>query len=248
LVNDIGVFDEHYFGKGYGEENDYSIRARANGWLLKVCDDAYVYHSQSKSYSHERRASLSRHAGEMLAEKHGTLLIEDGVRTCHHNLQMVYNQKLASNLIRLEAVKENIKKKYKDNSVAYLLPAGGIGGGSNVIVTEALALHDSGISVSIVNLESNRMGFDKFYSNLPFDVIYIQTPAEMRAIYKKFDLIIATLYRTVYWFDSLLGKEKIPVLAYYVQDYEPNFFSRDSAEFSNAFKSYSYHPSIKMFT
>ena len=32
LIDDIGLFDEELFGRGYGEENDYALRARNAGW------------------------------------------------------------------------------------------------------------------------------------------------------------------------------------------------------------------------
>src|SRR5439155_635 len=60
VINRIGLFDELTFGAGYGEENDYSIRARQAGYKLVVATDAYVYHAHSKSYSYERRHILAK--------------------------------------------------------------------------------------------------------------------------------------------------------------------------------------------
>jgi GT2 family glycosyltransferase len=47
----IGMFDEATFGLGYGEENDFSMRARAAGMTNVLCDDAYVAHHGGGSFS-----------------------------------------------------------------------------------------------------------------------------------------------------------------------------------------------------
>jgi len=36
----IGYFDEQNFGEGYGEENDYCLRANKAGWALAVADES----------------------------------------------------------------------------------------------------------------------------------------------------------------------------------------------------------------
>jgi GT2 family glycosyltransferase len=46
----LGGFDESTFGRGYGEENDFSLRARKAGWRNVLCDDAYVVHRGGQSF------------------------------------------------------------------------------------------------------------------------------------------------------------------------------------------------------
>ena len=43
-IDRVGVFDEDLFGKGYGEENDFSMRVAAAGMRNVLCDDVYVVH------------------------------------------------------------------------------------------------------------------------------------------------------------------------------------------------------------
>ncbi len=88
LQEDIGYFDEAAFGAGYGEENDYCLRAGKAGWTLAVADDTYIYHAQSRSYSHERRKQLAERAGQVLAQKHGQALIDAGVAVCRDSQAM----------------------------------------------------------------------------------------------------------------------------------------------------------------
>ena len=49
-IDRIGVFDEVLFGKGYGEENDFSMRAAQAGMRNVLCDDVYVVHLGGRSF------------------------------------------------------------------------------------------------------------------------------------------------------------------------------------------------------
>lgn len=46
----VGCFDEEHFGPGYGEENDFCMRARELGFRNVLCDDAYVVHHGGSSF------------------------------------------------------------------------------------------------------------------------------------------------------------------------------------------------------
>ena len=59
----IGDFDAATFGAGYGEENDFCLRAQAHGWRNVLCDDAYVAHVGGQSFG----ALGQRSGGENLA-------------------------------------------------------------------------------------------------------------------------------------------------------------------------------------
>lgn len=47
----IGDLDEATFGRGYGEENDWCMRASAFGYRHLLCDDAYVVHTGGASFA-----------------------------------------------------------------------------------------------------------------------------------------------------------------------------------------------------
>lgn len=49
-ISDVGLFDVEAFGKGYGEENDFSLRAAANGWRNVAACDVFVQHLGSVSF------------------------------------------------------------------------------------------------------------------------------------------------------------------------------------------------------
>lgn len=50
-LNELGLFDEETFGRGYGEENDFCRRAASHGWRNVLCDDAYVVHLGGRSFA-----------------------------------------------------------------------------------------------------------------------------------------------------------------------------------------------------
>ena len=60
LLDDIGFFDAKRFGLGYGEENDFCMRALARGWLHVADDATFVYHAGSRSFGASRAAQLRR--------------------------------------------------------------------------------------------------------------------------------------------------------------------------------------------
>lgn len=69
IINEIGLFDE-IFGKGFGEENDFTMRAKANGWLCAVANHAFVYHYESRSFGNEQREQLSAKNIEIIRERY----------------------------------------------------------------------------------------------------------------------------------------------------------------------------------
>lgn len=50
----VGLLDEVAFPRGYGEENDFCMRARDLGWRSVIDDATYVFHEGSKSFGAEK--------------------------------------------------------------------------------------------------------------------------------------------------------------------------------------------------
>ncbi len=55
-LRQIGGFDAERFGRGYGEENDFCLRAAAAGWRNVLAGDVFVFHEGAVSFSAERAA------------------------------------------------------------------------------------------------------------------------------------------------------------------------------------------------
>lgn len=244
-INDLGIFDEEHFGKGFGEENDYCLRARKKGWSLAVADDTYIFHSQSKSYSNEKRKILCEAADKFLAEKHDQSVINEGVAYCRDN------KILEGIRARIETMPKRFslltQKKFLGKSILFILPVTNAGGGGNIIINEAKSLTKFGIEVSLLNFIENKKQFEKSYPNLNLDVIYVKNELEIAEISQKYDAVIATVNFTVPWLEALSLKSA-PILGYYVQDYEPFFYTQGTKAFENAKNSYGLIPRMKIFT
>ena len=52
-LDEIGDFDEAAFGRGYGEENDWCLRASAAGWQHLLCGDLFVFHAGGASFGQD---------------------------------------------------------------------------------------------------------------------------------------------------------------------------------------------------
>jgi GT2 family glycosyltransferase/glycosyltransferase involved in cell wall biosynthesis len=50
-LEDVGPFDAKSFGTGYGEENDFSLRALERGWRNVIAGDVYVSHRGEVSFA-----------------------------------------------------------------------------------------------------------------------------------------------------------------------------------------------------
>ena len=49
-IDAIGMFDADAFGRGYGEENDWCMRASEHGYAHLLCGDVFVYHHGEVSF------------------------------------------------------------------------------------------------------------------------------------------------------------------------------------------------------
>ena len=58
-LDQVGLFDAGNFGKGYGEENDFSMRASQHGWLNLLCADTFVYHAGGVSFMSEKDSRVA---------------------------------------------------------------------------------------------------------------------------------------------------------------------------------------------
>ncbi len=248
LIDDIGYFDEVAFARGYGEENDYSLRAAKAGWQLAVADDVYVFHAQSKSYSHERRKALCDLAGAALAEKHGHEIIEQGVRACRQDDVLQGIRARAARIFERRDLIERGLAAWEGRRVLFVMPVMAAGGGANVVISEARAMIGMGVDARILNLLRIRAPFEDSYPELDVPVIYAEDETDFADIAAGFDAVIATANHTVQWLKPLVDRPQGPVIGYYIQDFEPYFYSQNSAEYRVALDSYTAIADLRCFT
>lgn len=64
---DIGLFDGENFPRGYGEENDFCMRAGYAGWEHAIADNLIIYHERSASFLGAKTALMDR-ASELVPQ------------------------------------------------------------------------------------------------------------------------------------------------------------------------------------
>lgn len=74
IIEELGLFDDKTFGKGYGEENDFCYRALDHGYTNVLCDNTFIYHKGTQSFKKENltasRAALIEEHMNLLRKKH----------------------------------------------------------------------------------------------------------------------------------------------------------------------------------
>lgn len=243
VIESIGYFDEENFGKGYGEEDDYVLRARKVGWKMALADDVYIYHAQSKSYSSEKRKQLSVRSGKILAKKHGQGIIDEGVQYCLTDRVLNGIRTKTAYLWEREKIIRQGREQFSGKRILFLLPIAKAFGGGNIIILEGMALQKMGVEVSIFNLEGHKDQFEKAYPELSIPIIYGEKE-DILKISTRFDAVVATAYHTVEWMKDL----KDVKTGYYIQDFEPRMFSKDSKEYQQALESYTLFKNLICFT
>lgn len=247
VLDQVGLFDEARFGEGYGEENDYCVRARLAGWRLAVADDAFVWHAQSRSYSHERRRALAARADRALAARHDhATLILPQVEACRDSLAMAGLRARIATAIETREVTAAARLRHEGRRIAFLLPVAAEGGGGLVVIQEARALARMGVDAALINLAPCRPGFEASYPGLDLPVHWAADPAAARALAADprlgFDAVVATAHHSFAW---LPEGPKAPIPAYYIQDFEPWFFPPGHPDHAGALLTYLIRPEIR---
>lgn len=107
IIEEIGLFDDETFGKGYGEENDFCYRALDHGYTNVLCDNTFIYHKGTQSFKKENltasRAALIDEHMQLLRKKHpiyvqktDNFLANNPLRDIHENVNLnilVHNKK-----------------------------------------------------------------------------------------------------------------------------------------------------------
>jgi GT2 family glycosyltransferase len=247
LLENVGLFDEEHFGKGYGEEDDLVLRARKSGWKMALADDVYIYHSQSKSYSSEKRHVLAERAGKILREKHGVKVITQSVHYCQ------YNRILEGIRARAQVAHQRDQfiqrgKQFAGKKILFVLPiVYSPNGGVNVIKTESVAMQAMGAQISYFHRLYHRDSFIESYPDLLSSSIFGE-PEDLNSIAKDYDLVIATYNPTVAWMKSLARVKGHPELGYYIQGFEPWMYPAGSNAYKTARDSYTAIDDMTLFT
>src|SRR6185369_3514400 len=70
LTERIGLFDEETFSRGYGEENDFCMRAAKAGYRNVLVPNLFVYHKHGESFCSSEKQELLAENYQKLVNKH----------------------------------------------------------------------------------------------------------------------------------------------------------------------------------
>lgn len=239
VLDRIGLLDEEAFPLGYGEENDYCIRAAQHGFELVIADDVFIYHAKSKSFGDERRSQLVKVGAAALREKHGHSAVEAlALRARKQEDLEASRRAFRAKLWAFQRTRCAIDPL--SIKLLFLLPVRGGGGGVHSVVQEAAAMRRLGVSANVAVRAKDHAGYIKGYPELEgIEQLLIPfTPDSLLEVARGFDVVVATAYTAVQLLEriGLAYPEILP--AYYVQDYEPLFFAEGSREYEQALASY----------
>jgi GT2 family glycosyltransferase/glycosyltransferase involved in cell wall biosynthesis len=248
VIDAVGLLDEEAFPVGFGEENDYCLRARDAGFALAVADHVYVFHAKSRSFGNARRADLSAFARGTLEHKHGGEQIRGDIDSIEAN-------------IGLRRLRENVGDAFRHTSpppappapdrlsVLFLLPVSGGGGGAHSVVQEALGMRPLGVRSHVaVKAEQAALHAANYPSAwgrglfLPFD-----TNDHLVRMAGGFDVVVATIYTSMHRLQAIAEAHPDVLPAYYVQDYEPWFCREGTHARQAALATYTAIPNMLLF-
>lgn len=74
-IDKVGILDIEAFSRGYGEENDFCMRAKNAGFINIIADDTYIYHKRSASFKEEKQQLIANNR-KILDERYPTYSME----------------------------------------------------------------------------------------------------------------------------------------------------------------------------
>ena len=121
-VQEVGLFDVQHFGKGYGEENDFCMRASALKWKHLLCGDTFVYHTGGVSFV-ERRDPRKEKAMCIL-------------RALYPEYEDIVHQHIIEDPAKSLRYKIDVARLIKSELPLFLFVTHGLGGGTEKHVEE----------------------------------------------------------------------------------------------------------------
>ncbi len=242
VIDAIGRMDEDAFPRGYGEENDFCMRARAAGFEIAIADDVYVFHAKSKSYTPERRSQISKESNRALRKKYGDGAIETCVEELRENAALGELRRAVA-----DALSRPRQESAHSLRVLFVLPVSGGGGGVHSIVQDAVGMRRLGGSAQIAVPAKHRASFLARYPNVDPDVFVGFRSNDLLELVAGFDVVVATIFTSVKLVKNLVEAYPEIVPAYYIQDYEPWIVDRESSLYPEAVASYTLVPEMVPF-
>ena len=242
VIEKIGYLDEETFPLGYGEENDFCMRATEAGFTLAVADSCYIYHAKSKSFGHEQRQVLSRQADASLRAKHGNPRVKALIEELQNSSPLAEIRERWKGAVLENRLPEKLAAVGREDGgeprVLFLLPVPPPGGGVHSVVQEVAAMRRLGVDAQIAISPETAALFDLHYPEVPDRICLFTDLTALPAEFSARQVVVATSNKTVDTLEELLRDHPHLVPGYYIQDYEPTFYEEGSEDRQQAIASY----------
>lgn len=249
VINAIGYMDEEGFPIGYGEENDFCIRAADAGFSLAIADDTYVFHAKSKSFGHEKRKELSRKGSETLKRKHTAEKFDALVKQV--KITTVLDEVRGRIAQAMNGWQKDVNEPFDitDMRVLFLLPVKGGSGGAHSVVQEVSEMRRLGIKANVAVRAVDVSNFMELYADIAgAEELFIGFSSDdLLDLAEDYDVVVATIFTSMELVRRIVDAHPSILPAYYVQDYEPLFFPEGSESWKIAFDSYALVPHATLF-
>jgi GT2 family glycosyltransferase len=254
VINTIGYLDEETFPQGYGEENDYCLRASDAGFDIAIADDAYVYHAVSRSFGVKARDKLTRTAHHAIRSKYSTQRLDGIDYALRNHAEMDALRERVVTLIErapnasLYAPKHKLfPKANQDLHFQFLLPdCTPSAGGTQMVIELARGLSNLGAPVSVAVKSYMRQEFESFYPADNHLLHYYRNDEELYASSAHASVSIATIYHSVRQLKQIVARNHHILPLYFVQDYEPLFHDEHPHLKELALQSYTMVPEARL--
>lgn len=248
VIECIGFLDQDNFPKGYGEENDYCIRAQDAGFELAIADHCFVYHAKSKSFGGAARDALAQAGGEALERKHGKPRVDSSSEALKRSPVLAEIRATVGSLIEgADQGTTPAAMPASDSHVLFVLPVRGGSGGANSVVQEAVGMRALGVDAKVATHSKYLDDYRRFYPEYLATgdhFVFFDSDDDLMRCAASFQVIVATLWSTPALIAPIATRWPDKLYVYYVQDYEPWFFPDDEASRKIAFDSYTLIPDM----
>lgn len=249
----IGSFDPIY-GKGYCEESDYAMRALSNEYRTVCADDTFIFHKGRATFKDERgeryktnRAIFDKRWSHYYKKVYEEFLSADPL----NDIRTKYEQSAAPHPRRLSEANKDLFsvtmlsnpaldasiKQYKDivslqcettdhtsenSSIVFLLSTLQKNGGVLSVTQLVNDLILMGVNASIVVI--NPLLFDEDIFLLTAPIAY-RSNEDLIASFPRATYAVATYWVTMYYLIKIVEMHPRMKPYYFIQDYEPDFYS-----------------------
>lgn len=244
----VGGLDEVAFPVGYGEENDLCIRLGRAGFELVVCDDAYVWHGKSRSFTAERAARLAHEGGRTLEQRYGKQLVSRLARRTRDTAALRDLRRAVASAMETWRPSSPVGPAAAEMRVLFLLPVKGGAGGAHSVVQEARAIHAMSAFAQVAVPEAFRANYLAAYPDYSSATFHFyETESALRDYAATFHVVVATIFTSVEILARIVEEHPRVRPAYYVQDYEPMFAPEGTPAHERALASYTLVPGMRAF-